>query len=244
MVLHTMQIGTASRAPARTTSLETADRLRSPDDELEGRVPGAVNSKSPTALSSLVAPGLAILPFAAVLAVCVGLLSLPPRQGSGTRNSPAGSVSDTIEPRAPEAIQARAPDAIESRAPDVIQSRAPDVIQARAPEATQSRASPSAGAEQSPEVSPVQPQSVEVADVPSVSEPVTDIASDPIHMMSKWWAQRPSPRRANTHKAAVISPQKRRHREAFQHEQGCPPSVCIGSAPRLPNPRKWLYGGS
>ena len=61
-------------------------------------------------LSSLIAPGSAILPFAVVLALCVFLLSLPSGEGGRITNSSLVSDPQPIEaPASPPPLRAEAP---------------------------------------------------------------------------------------------------------------------------------------
>jgi hypothetical protein len=60
-------------------------------------------------LSSLIAPGSAILPFAVVLALCVFLLSLPSGEGGRITNSSLVSVPQPIEAPASPVLSAEEP---------------------------------------------------------------------------------------------------------------------------------------
>jgi hypothetical protein len=60
-------------------------------------------------LSSLIAPGSAILPFAVVLALCAFLLSLPSGEGGRITNSSLVSVPQPIEAPASPVLSAEEP---------------------------------------------------------------------------------------------------------------------------------------
>src|SRR5438132_11916984 len=76
---------------------------------LSGRGARTDARKSPMDLSSLIAPGAAILPSAAVLALAVFLLSLPPAEGVRITNSALVSVPQPIEVHASPRASAEEP---------------------------------------------------------------------------------------------------------------------------------------
>src|ERR1700730_7320593 len=63
------------------SAVESTDRFRPAHDPLPGRVAGVGDRKMPMDLSSVIAKAAAVLPFAAVLALCLFLLSLPSGEG-------------------------------------------------------------------------------------------------------------------------------------------------------------------
>jgi hypothetical protein len=82
------------------SAVEPTDHFRPAHGPSPGRVAGADDGKIQMDLSSVIAPAVAILPFAAVLALCIFLLSLP--SGEGTR------IVDPPVVRFPEPIEAPA----------------------------------------------------------------------------------------------------------------------------------------
>jgi hypothetical protein len=183
----------------------------------------------PMDLSSVIAPAAAVLPFAAVLALCLFLLSLP--SGEGRRIA----VPPVMSNPQPIGAQASSP-ASEDEHPIIDMAK---------------HTSSPANEDDLPEGSIPQAPLVEVvASFPFVAAPVVDIKPDAVSAMATWWAQRARPNHAAPRKVTLFSRQYRRHREVVRSEMGCPPSVCLGGAeksatpPLIPNPKKWVFGGS
>jgi hypothetical protein len=180
-------------------------------------------------LSSVIAPAAAVLPFAAVLALCVFMLSLPSGEGSRIAVPPVMSNPQPI------GAQASSP-ASEDEHPII--------------DMALHTSSPASG-DDLPKGNIPQAPLVEVgASFPVVAAPVVDIKPDAVSAMATWWAQRARHDHAAPRKVALFTRQYRRHREVVRSEMGCPPSVCLGGAeksatpPLLPSPKKWVYGGS
>src|ERR1700730_1428177 len=208
---------------------ESTDLFRPAHDPLPGRVAGADDGKGWMDLSSVIAPAAAVLPFAAVLALCLFLLSLP--SGEGRRVA----VPPVMRNPQPIGAQASSP-ASEDEHPII------DMAQ-RTP-------SPASGHDR-PQGNIPQAPLVEVgASFPVVAAPAVDIKPDAVSAMATWWAHRARHDHAAPRNVALFTRQYRRHREVVRSEMGCPPSVCLGGAeksatpPLLPNPRKWADGGS
>ena len=160
-------------------------------------------------LSSVIAPAAAILPFAAVLALCVFLLSLP--SGEGTRIVDPPVVSNPQ----PIGAQASSP-AGEDEHPIIDMAK---------------HTSSPANEDDLPEGSIPQAPLVEVvASFPFVAAPVVDIKPDAVSAMATWWAERARHDHAAPRTVTLFSRQYRRHREVVRSEMGCPPSVCLGPA--------------
>jgi len=211
------------------SAAESTDLFRPTHHPLPGRIAGSDDAKGSMDLASVIAPAAAILPFAAVLALCVFLLSLP--SGEGTRIVEPPVVSNPQ----PIGAQASSP-AGEDEHPII--------------DMAQHTSSP-ANEDDLPQGSIPQAPLVEVvASFPVVAAPVMDIKPDTVSAMATWWAQRARHDHAAPRKAALFTRQYRRHREVVGSEMGCPPSVCLGGAeksatpPLLPNPKKWADGGS
>lgn len=175
-----------------TLAAESEHRPRQVPDPLSGRATAVIDRKSPMDLSSVIAPGAAILPFAAVLALCLFLLSLHSGEGSRVVGPPVASVSQPIE----------------------------------------TLALPPASAEESSQTSVPQDPSVEIAasSPAAAAAPIADIRHDAVSAMTEWWSQRSKNHHTAPHKPTVSARQYRRHREVFQSELGCPPSICFGRA--------------
>ena len=219
------------------SAAESTDLFRPTHHPLPGRIAGSDDAKGSMDLSSVIAPAAAILPFAAVLALCVFLLSLPSGEGRRIALPPVMSNPQPI------GAQASSP-ASEDEHPVIDTARH-----------TSSPASgddlPKASGDDLPKGSIPQAPLVEVvASFPVVAAPAMDIKPDTVSAMATWWAQRARHDHAAPRKAALFTRQYRRHREVVGSEMGCPPSVCLGGAeksatpPLLPNPKKWADGGS
>jgi len=211
------------------SAAESTDLFRPAHDPLPGRVANADDGKIPMDLSSVIAPAAAVLPFAAVLALCVFLLSLPSGEGSRIAVPPVMSNPQPI------GAQASSP-ASEDEHPII--------------DMALHTSSPASG-DDLPKGSIPQAPLVEVgASFPVVAAPVVDIKPDAASAMATWWAQRARHDHAAQRKVALFTRQYRRHREVVRSEMGCPPSVCLGGAeksatpPLIPNPKKWVFGGS
>ena len=210
------------------SAAEPTDRFRPAHGPLPGRVAGADDGKMPMDLSSVIAPAAAVLPFAAVLALCVFLLSLP--SGEGTR------IVDPPVVRVPEPIEAHASTPASGDAPSII-------------DMAQHASSPASGDDLLKGSTPQAPLVEVDASFPAIAAPVVDIKPDAVSAMATWWAQRARHDHAAPRKVGLFTRQYRRHREVVRSEMGCPPSVCFGGAeksatpPLLPNPRKWVFGG-
>jgi len=204
---------------------ESTDLFRPTRDPSPGRIAGSGSMD----LSSVIAPAAAVFPFAAVLVLCVLLLSLP--SGEGRRIA----VPPVISNPQPIGAQASSP-ASEDEHPVIDTAR--------------HTSSPTSG-DDLPKGSVPQAPLVEVgASFPVVAAPFVDIKPDAVSAMATWWAQRARHDHAAPRKVALFTRQYRRHKEVVRSEMGCPPSVCLGGAeksatpPLLPNPRKWADGGS
>jgi hypothetical protein len=208
---------------------EPTDLFRPAHDPLPGRVAIADDRKGSMDLSSVIAPAAAILPFAAVLALCLFLLSLP--SGEGRRIA----VPPVMSNPQPIGAQASSP-ASEDEHPII--------------DMAQRTSSPASGHDR-PQGNIPQAPLVEVgASFPVVAAPAVDIKPDAVSAMATWWAERARHDHAAPRKVALFTRQYRRHREVVRSEMGCPPSVCSGGAEKsatptlLPNPQKWADGGS
>jgi hypothetical protein len=172
-------------------------------------------------LSSLIAPGAAILPFGAVLGLCVFLLSLP--SGEGARIiDPAGiSVPQPIEaPALPRASLEEPSEAGASQVPSVELS-APLPVAA----------------------SPVMSTGSEVVSMMAAwrAQRPTPPQAGP----EKAALSTPQYRRRGNHARFSSGSEAR----VFRREFGCPPSVCLepaeksaAPAAKLPTPRRWVFG--
>ena len=201
-------------------SAESTDLFRPTHDPLPGRVASADDGKGSMDLSSVIAPAAAILPFSAVLVLCVFLLSLP--SGERTR------IADPPALRVPEPIEAHPSTPASGDAPSII-------------DMAQHASLPASGYDLLKGSIPRAP-SVEVdASFPVIAAPVVDTKPDAVSAMAAWWAQRARHDHAAPRKVGLFTRQYRRHREVVQSEMGCPPSVCLGSTeksaapPLLPN---------
>jgi hypothetical protein len=214
------------------SAAESTDLFRPTHDPLPGRIAGSDDGKGSMDLSSVIAPAAAVLPFAAVLALCAFLLSLP--SGEGRRIA----VPPVMSNPQPIGAQASSP-ASEDEHPII--------------DMAQRTSSPVSG-DDLPQGNTPQAPLVEVgasfASFPIVAAPAVDIKPGAFSAMATWWAQRARRDHAAPRKVAVFTRQYRRHREVVRSEMGCPPSVCLGGAeksampPLLPNPKKWADGGS
>ena len=173
-------------------TLAAEHRPRQVPDRLSGRATAVIDRKLPMDLSAVIAPGAAILPFAAVLALCLFLLSLHSGEGSRVVGPPVTSVSQPIE----------------------------------------TLALTPASAEESSQTSVPQEPSLEIAgsSPTAAAAPIAGIRPDAVSAMTEWWSQRSRKHHTAPHKLTVSARQYRRHREVFQSELGCPPSICFGRA--------------
>jgi hypothetical protein len=163
----------------------------------------------PMDLSSVIAPAAAVLPFAAVLALCVFLLFLP--SGEGRRIA----VPPVMSNPQPIGAQASSP---------ASEDEHPVIDTARHTSSPTSR-------DDLPKGSIPQAPLVEIgASFPVVAAPVVDIKPDAVSAMATWWAQRARHDHAAPRKVALFTRQYRHHKEVVRSEMGCPPSVCLGGA--------------
>jgi hypothetical protein len=197
------------------SAAESTDLFRPAHGPLPGRVAGADDGKMPMDLSSVIAPAAAVLPFAAVLVLCVFLLSLP--SGEGRRIA----VPPVMSNPQPIGGQASSP-ASEDEHPIIDMAR--------------HKSSPASGDDLLRGNIPQAPLVEVGASFPVVAAPVVDIKPDAVSAMATWWAQRARHDHAVPRKVALFTRQYRRHREVVRSEMGCPPSVCLGGAEKSATP--------
>src|ERR1700730_14274036 len=150
---------------------ESTDLFRPTRDPSPGRIAGSGSMD----LSSVIAPAAAVFPFAAVLVLCVLLLSLP--SGEGRRVAVPPVMSN------PQPIGAQASTSAGRGERHII--------------AMAQRTSSPASAHARPQGNVPQAPLVEVgSSFPVVAAPAVDIKPDAVSAMATWWARRARPEHA------------------------------------------------